>query len=389
MVGRVNVNTSIKEVAGGKQFRHLLRFTVSEPSGFTASITSRKPEACFKYRRVSLTEPLSNEFLGVCTLDEFMTLSSSSGGRGVIGEVFRSSTFFSEYTDYNTALSDQKRLELQVWDFYNNLNAYTVSEAGAEADRSYVFPDYTEELLNSLITRHRMLRFQNTEALERVRVIEGVILPLLNANYDLYKSLEDASDLVYTRAEYYKVNLINIISLKSGISLIRNNLKQMAQVSTFQDSKLARILDVVTELEASIESVVTDEDDLLVLKNILARIKVESRVSDPVETPDSPAVNAAVSSVLPGIRYIENVESSDFTDMSTVETLVKLVSQFGQGLDTEIKTQETLVKSINDDIESRKGEIQDIEARMRSIRPSIDVTNPETAWYLTVNIDNG
>jgi hypothetical protein len=388
-VGKVTINTSIKDVSEGRKYKHLLRFDIANPLYFTESIMSSNPAACLKFRRKSLTEPLKNDFLGVCSIDDFMTLSESGGGTGAIDEIFRSSSFYAEYSDYNTSLADQKKMELQVWDFYNNLNAYTVAEDGAEANRKYTFPDYTEELLNSLISRRRLLIFQNATASDTIKIIENVIIPMLSSNYTLYESLDEAVELLLSNAESHKNNLVDMVQLKDGIVSVQSNLQRFSQLMQFDSEKMARIQGKTATLNTYLESVMTDTDDLVIAKNRVAEIYAESKVSDPVASPDVDTFPTIASKVMPGISFITSVETDYFTDLTTIDTLVDLIEKFGQNLTSEIKTKEGEVTSLKDDIETRKAEIQGIEARLRSIRPSIDLVNPETAWYLTVNVDNG
>jgi len=388
-IGRVNIDTDINPTMDGGTTKHVLSFSVSNARDFTSDVTHRKPEACLVFSRSVPGEPLKNPFKRVCTLDEFFVLPHATGSSGARDELYRDTTYYWEYEDYNTALADQEDLSRQVHAFYNNLNNYVTGHSGPEARKSYVFPDYEVQLLDSLIIQLRTLRFENARDEERSLIIKNTVLPLLGANYSMYESLYDAAELLLKHAEDVKKNAIDMSLFKDQVAELTKNI---TRVNANIQINRTRIQDGVGSM-AVIKNLLTgsptlaDEEKSNILKSLNSAVY---GLNPAAETPDiltPPEASHLASGLMPGIAFVEAAEHNRYTDLTTVETLLALVKDFGVSVDREREKRTQELEELNKLIQLRRGEIQVVEAKLKQIRPSIDVTNPESAWYLTININ--
>lgn len=387
-IGRVDIKTDLNEVVDGGTVRHVLSFSIRRARDFPTGTMNRSPEACLVFRRSVPGEPLKNPFERVCTLDEFFILPNTVEATGTRDELYRDSTYYWEYDDYNTALADQEDLSNQVHTFYNNLNNYVLGHSGPESSKEYVFPDYEIQLLNSLIIRHRTLKFENKRDEDKILVLEKSVIPLLSANYSMYESLKEAAELLLTHAEDTKKNVIDVVLFKDRVASLKQNVSRINRNVTANRTRIQDGVANLNVIDNLLQGASMDEDDR---NNILKQVKVTGYALNPTaEVPDiltPPEAAQLASQLLPGIAFVEEAEEDRYTDLSTIERLLDLITDFGTSIERERDKKVEESEELRKDIQIRLGELQEVEARLKQIRPTIDITNPESAWYLTINVN--
>jgi predicted nucleic acid-binding Zn-ribbon protein len=66
--------------------------------------------------------------------------------------------------------------------------------------------------------------------------------------------------------------------------------------------------------------------------------------------------------------------------------MVDAILVLSKKVDKQISDTLQEIEELKAAIEADKSSMQAVEAQMKQIRPSIDLSNPESAWYFTVNI---
>lgn len=387
-MGHVKISEHIKETQSYGKPAYVLTVQVSEPSGYTEVVMERRPEACFVYRRTRPGEPLFNQFVRVCSIDDFYTLPfAASRDAGSDAGLYRTGSYVAEYTDYNSSLADQDTLRTRVSAFYNNLNAYVNSHSGTESTREYIMPDYEQSLLDGLIATYRGLALDNIRDQALVDAINGPVLQLLNANKVVYSSLQDAADTLSTHAGNKPAVLEKFNMMKTAVGGLRET---MASYSYSQSRTQKAFLDIAA-VSSSVRSLVTaavsDSDDRTAILAELDDLDAKTDSSGySVAAMSKAEIDTLHAQVLPGADRVMDLDTQDFTDTTTLTQLVTAIRNFGISIDSAIASKRAQADELSAMIESRKGEMQSLLARMKQIRPSIDTVNPDSVWYFTLNI---
>ena len=389
MHGRLDVDEKIREVTGYGKSGHVLTYNIANLGGFTQLVTERHPEACFVFQRSTPGEPLTNVFRRVATVNDFHTIPYVSSPEDVEAEgLYRSASFIKEYPEANAVLADRNLLFTRISAFSNNLNAYMNANRGTESTRKYVLPDYERGLLDSLILKHRRLRNENSRDALIVETIEDNILGILQANNTVYLSLKEAVDLMKSHSD-------NKPAMLEGLDVLQNNVKDlratMSEYAVSQDitaQTFSRVNSGVDTLQSIADSGAMDEDIYNAMQAEFKKMKAQVNAhGTPVPVLSQATINTFSKNILPSAARIEKMVLSDFIDNTTVEQLLQIVTDFGESINSAITENKEKVRELSDAIEFRKGELQVIESQMKQIRPSIDITNPESAWYFTVNLE--
>lgn len=388
MAGKVSIYTTIKPIMeGGKARTYQLIFKVTDPSGYPDTIAERRPEACFVYSRTKPSEPLENPYERICSLDDFMTIPYATETSGEREGLYRSNQFHMEYADYNSSLQDQTLLESLVWAFYNNLDNYTLPYSGKEASRKYTFPDYERSLLDSLIAERRKLILENEEERLIIEVIQEKILPLISSQELMQEELQEAADLLFEHTKKWADAVINMAAVRDAMMNLRGNMHilntQLANnMATFTNS-FSQLNGLNTDVNNSSAS---DTDKLNLSKNInIIRNIVNPAMHEDLMV-DTATMRGLIRTMLPALAHIQEVDEEGFTDYAAVENMINIIKKFGDTLKSTLAKKEAEINMRSENIQRRQKKIQDIETELRKIRPSIDLNNPESAWYLTVNV---
>ena len=85
---------------------------------------------------------------------------------------------------------------------------------------------------------------------------------------------------------------------------------------------------------------------------------------------------------------IKLINLDEFDASSEIKALKDAITNVCNTVDNQLDTLEAEIEALNASVEADKSMMQALETQMKQIRPSIDLANPETAWFLTVNITN-
>jgi peptidoglycan hydrolase CwlO-like protein len=85
---------------------------------------------------------------------------------------------------------------------------------------------------------------------------------------------------------------------------------------------------------------------------------------------------------------IKLINLDEFDASSEIKALKDAITNVCNTVDNQLETLDAEIEALNASVEADKSTMQALEAQMKQIRPSIDLANPETAWFLTVNITN-
>lgn len=389
MHGRLDIDEKIREVTGYGKSGHVLTYTIANLGGFTQLVTERNPEACFVFQRSTPGEPLTNVFRRVASVNDFYTIPYVSSPEDVEAEgLYRSPTFVKEYPESNAALADRNLLFTRISAYSNNLNAYMNANRGTESTRKYVLPDYEQGLLDRLILEHRRLKNENARDALIVETIEDNILGILQANNTVYQSLKEAVDLMQSHADNKPAMLEGLDTLQTNVKDLQSTMSEYAVAQDITVQTFSRVNSGVDTLQSIVDSGVMDEDVYNAMQAEFKKMKAEVNAhGTPVPVLSQATINAFRKNIIPSASRIEKMVLTDFIDNTTVTQLLQIVTDFGESINSALTENKEKVKELIEAIEFRKGEIQVLEAEMKQIRPSIDITNPESAWYFTVNLE--
>lgn len=429
--GKVKLKTSITSAAdpsgGTRQFT--LKIVIEEESPFDESVSDMTPSACFLYDRDSV-------FSRVCTLDDFLTIKAGIQQDGT----YRLSSFTRTYNGYNAPAAEQKDLLAKITTFYNNLNTYVASYADqAQTVKEYILPDYTDDRLDSLIARWRAVKVSLMGKEAELAVKKGPYASALDQAKMLADELRKASEKIFILNKRTIANHAQLDSAADTLDKARSTLLDFRLLSQTQyqtaDSQSASI----TQLEEAVSSLFTDPDlfpgsddmDAALagekFRTILTRLRAVKVANMSLKESYNEAVipalteagiassliNTGTLGVSPGLTpgtapvtltgldlkfsfdkitsllgTLRLINMDEYTAEAEISALKDAITNVCNTIDTQRSALDAEIEALDAAVETDKSTMQALEAQMKQIRPSIDLSNPETAWFLTVNITN-
>lgn len=407
--GKVTVSTWITPIANAAaRVAFTLYFEVKVDPEFpfdTSMSDFASPECCFIYSKTDA----GVRYGGVCKVADFLQYSDDTAK-----SKYRSNTYSKEYDDCNTALADQKDISNQLTTFYNNLNTYIESYADQSQSRKiFVLPDYTENRLNSLIGTWRALKYRIAERKTELSMKEGVWLPSLQTFKMLVKQLSDATNEIADisageLSDYEKFNgvatawgdLIDKVqqleleyeedaqrdlALEGLMRSLGDSVKSMVNQAnivvsgTGSDSSSTATPDVIpmtVELTSQQDKVLGD------LRTAMISLKKSTKIDTSIFT----GFQASLRTIMPVLGRLKVLAQVKFSQTQTIKSMVDAILVLSKKVDKQISDTLQEIEELKAAIEADKSSMQAVEAQMKQIRPSIDLSNPESAWYFTVNI---
>jgi len=391
MTGRLDIQENIKETTGYGSNGYVLTFNISDFGGFSEVVTSRHPEACFVFRRSKPGEPLTNPFKGVCTVNDFFTIPYTVSGDDVANEgLYRSGSFVKEYPDYNSSLADRNTILSKISAYVNNLNAYVNSHSGSESTRRYILPDYEQGLLDDMIATYRGLKAENDRDTLIIATMERDILPMLSSNKLVYTSLLEAAEILERTADNKPAMLTGFNTLNTEVQFLDTTLATYLKTQTQARNTFSSVINTATVIEGIISTAGSDIDDDVrdSINTYLKELKADAESGGyDVAVEGHASIKSMKSNILPAVARIQDTVLAEFVDTTAVQQLMAAINDFGSSIDSRLLEYNGQVSALTEAIEFRKGEMQVLEAKMKQIRPSLDITNPESAWYFTVNLE--
>lgn len=395
-MGRVRVKTVINNSTGptgGTFFTLVLSIVREADHGFDASVVNMTPEACLLYRRNLEGD---DYFEGVCTLNQFLTYGTDTDK-----EYYRKSSFVQEYSDYNTPVSDQTEMLGKIDTFYNNLNTYINSYVDIkQSAKEFTVPDYTQEKLDKLISQWRSVKNSLLACETELNVKEKIYYPSLEAVATLADQVKSSIDQLETAKEEYS-GLFSDISgartqleeaVKSSVEASADVVVNVQYVAALQDqidtvrASLDQAASHLTPDNADPSDTIQTNQSVAVMYNALKLAKLGAANTQVSLHDLRGKVVAVKSAIQPVCKRLPVFAQDAYSPSETIDTLTTAML----ALLTELKFKkaecESEMNKLKAQIEEHKSAMQMLESQMRRIRPSIDMSNPESAWYFTVNI---
>lgn len=426
--GSVKLRTSITSSAdpsgGTRQFT--LKIDVTEESPFDESISDMSPAACFLYDQ-------NDVFARVCTLDDFLTIKE---GRRTGS--YRLSSFTQVYNGFNAPAAEQKDLQSKITTFYNNLNTYVASYADqTQTIKEYIIPDYTDERLDTLIARWRAVKVSLAGKEAELAVKKGPYASAMNQAKILADELKKASEKIFILNKRAVDKHAELDQATDTLDKARSTLLDFHLLSKLQLQTTQKQASNITMLENSINNLITNpvfnqnatnqairDSNMQAINRSLNAIKSANMALEDnytqASTPQLTGTNSIASGLInsgtlntPGLNpvtmpvnltgldlkfsfnkitsllgTIKLINLDEFDASSEIKALKDAITNVCNTVDNQLETLDAEIEALNASVEADKSTMQALEAQMKQIRPSIDLANPETAWFLTVNITN-
>jgi hypothetical protein len=242
-----------------------------------------------------------------------------------------------------------------------------------------------------MIASYRGLKAENDRDTLIITSMEKDILPMLSSNKLVYTSLLEAAEILQRTAENKPAMLTGFNVLKTQVQDLDGTLAIYLKTQTQARNTFTSVINTASVIEGIINTAGSgdiDDDIKESLKTYLKDLKSDAESGGYDVTVEGHAsIKSMKSNILPAVARIQDVVLAEFVDTTTVEQLMTAINDFGSSIDSRILAYTEQVKALTETIELRKGEMQVLEARMKQIRPSLDITNPESAWYFTVNLE--
>lgn len=392
--GKVKLSTSIVPVtnaASGVSFSLHISISQVPDAPFDITLSGTSPEACFLYKK---TDTASGVFQGVCTVAQFLEYSADSGN-----DIYRSSEFVREYTDYNTPVSDQKAILERITTFYNNLNTYVESYSdSSQTEKTFIIPDYTEERLNNLIGMWRSLKLRISSRESELSIKQDVQLPSLLTIKSMSDELQNAANKLIgvdsvTVNQHTAFN--SALSAMADIEVSTETCEAQTKTNTSTSSDM---LTKLTELNSLLVSMFTDltittdvgirvadEIKKSVLSKVAAIQVTQNKLLD-TNLMTLASLKTAINKIKPITLNLKLIAQNDFSEGETISAIKEAILNFSKVVVKQLAETNQSIEELTALIEADKSSLQVVEAQMKQIRPSIDLSNPESAWYFTVNI---
>lgn len=414
MGGKVRLDTDIQSFtneAAGRSFTLTFTLSLIDADPFDLSVSDMSPHCCFVYRKDQ--DSMKPVYAGVCTVQQFLSLKADSSE-----DEYRSNMFSASYSDYNTPASDQKAILAELTEFYYNLNAYVDSYSDlSQTKKSLVLPDYSDSLLDRLIGQWRAVKYRLASEETELSVKKNIYKPLLEQVQTLTGSIKEAADSFvvtagapaqrYSDLDQVRTSLDKLQETLGGYKVAVENNKNSAKKFLNDCDLFKSDVDIlITKLSVTEGGIADDEIQQLYLgtynpeddtwdhngaavyqlfKDVNSARTDAARMYDIDETSDSD-LKAHLERIYKLIKWVQSMDQDTYTSGESLDKLTDAVKKLLDKVDDQM-TQVTLdIEAITAAIESDKSLLQTIEAQMVAIRPSIDLSNPEKAWFFTVNI---
>lgn len=416
--GKVNVSTWIVPAANAAariSFTLYFKVEVVPEFPFDISVSDMtSPECCFVYSKTT-TGP---QYGGVCKIADFLQYDNDTAKNK-----YRSNTYSKEYDDYNTALADQKDISNQLTTFYNNLNTYIESYADqSQSKKIFVLPDYTENRLNDLIGTWRTLKYRIAERKTELSMKEDVWLPSLSnlkllvaqlmtsadkivgidaikvQDFEKFNSVKETwtalVDKVASLEVEYEVDAARDADVESRLKEIGTRVQSMVnqanlvasggQASVGLNPIANPIVGAIYHPTTPMTISLTDEQDAVLdsVREALICMKKSKNVS----WNEYIGLKTSLETIVPVLDRLKVIAQSDFSEAQTIQAMKDAILSLSKQIDKNISETTKEIEDLKAGIENDKSSMQVVEAQMKQIRPSIDLSNPESAWYFTVNL---
>lgn len=414
--GKVNVSTWVVPAANAAariSFTLYFKVEVVPEFPFDISVSDMtSPECCFVYSK-TMTGP---QYGGVCKIADFLQYDNDTAKNK-----YRTNTYSKEYDDYNTALADQKDISNQLTTFYNNLNTYIESYADqSQSKKIFILPDYTENRLNDLIGTWRTLKYRIAERKTELSMKEDVWLPALLTLQALVKSLSDSAEQIGSIAPINVSDFEKFQAIEQTWSGLVEKVEELELAYTsdadiFSDvsSRLGRLggevqsmVEMANEATAStlvvggfvrppwlVRPVASSTPLTIELSEMQTKVVKDLRETMTV-TKGSMArsfdvvagLRSSLTNVMPALNRLKVLSQGEFTASQTITAMKDAILTLSLKINKQITETKAEIEELKAGIENDKSSMQVVEAQMKQIRPSIDLSNPESAWYFTVNL---
>lgn len=414
MGGKVRLDTDIQSFtneAAGRSFTLTFTLSLIDTNPFDLSVSDMSPHCCFVYKKDP--DSMKPVYAGVCTVQQFLSLKADSAE-----DEYRSNTFAASYSDYNTPASDQKAILAELTEFYYNLNAYIDSYSDlSQTKKSLVLPDYSDSLLDRLIGQWRAVKYRLASEETELSVKKNIYKPMLEQVQTLTGSIKEAADSFvvtagapaqrYTDFENAKSSLDEIQKTLGGFKIAVDKNKDCANLFLQHCDTLK---DATKNLTAKLDDQtggIQDDD----LKNLylgpidpatnlrvpelgavnqlfaaITKAKTDAGSMSDIDGSTGDDFKLHLENLYKLIKWVQSMDQDTYTSGESLDKLTDAVKKLLDKVDDQM-TQVTLdIEAITAAIEADKSLLQTLEAQMVAIRPSIDLSNPEKAWFFTVNI---
>ncbi len=409
-MGKVKLDTSITsftDETGGRSF--VLDFAVTIDTPFDISVSDMSPQCCFVYNRdPDAAEPV---YAGICTVSQFLTAPADPAE----SDTFRTNTFHLTYRDYNTPVADQQAMIAQITEFYHNLNAYIDSYSEQlQTVKSFIVPDYSDVTLDRLISQWRAVKLSLMQDEMRLDVKKNIYKPLIDQAALLISGMKTAVDKI---SVINKEEIDNFSDTEDAETALGELYKQASKASAEKTSNLESFNNVKTDLDKFNQAItnfistcsthISDSDlrQLLFgeydsvnhewdtsqalaasLKQLVVAAKTDLSGFTFTTALDIGTVDSARAAVMPILDWLRTVSQNNYSSLEDISGLKTAVADLLAKFEAQQSQTEADINALNASIEGYKSLLQTLEANMIQIRPTIDLSNPETAWFFTVNI---
>ena len=414
MGGKVRLDTDIQSFtneSAGRSFTLTFTLSLIDTNPFDLSVSDMSPHCCFVYRKDP--DSMKPVYAGVCTVQQFLSLKADSSE-----DEYRSNMFSASYSDYNTPASDQKAILAELTEFYYNLNAYIDSYSDlSQTKKSLVLPDYSDSLLDRLIGQWRAVKYRLASEETELSVKKNIYKPMLEQVQTLTGSIKEAADSFvvtagapaqrYTDFENAKSSLDEIQKTLGGFKVAVDKNKDCANLFLQHCDTLKTATQTLTAKLNNSTGGITDPDlkdmylgpivpgtdtrdpELGAVNQLFAAItkaKTDAGSMSDIDGSTGDDFKLHLENLYKLIKWVQSMDQDTYTSGESLDKLTDAVKKLLDKVDDQM-TQVTLdIEAITAAIEADKSLLQTLEAQMVAIRPSIDLSNPEKAWFFTVNI---
>lgn len=414
MGGKVRLDTDIQSFtneAAGRSFTLTFTLSLIDTDPFDLSVSDMSPHCCFVYRKDP--DSMKPVYAGVCTVQQFLSLKADSSE-----DEYRSNLFSASYSDYNTPASDQKAILAELTEFYYNLNAYIDSYSDlSQTKKSLVLPDYSDSLLDRLIGQWRAVKYRLAAEETELSVKKNIYKPMLEQVQTLTGSIKDAADSFVVTSGAPAQRYTDFENAKSSLDEIQKTLGGFKTAVENNKNSARKFLGKCADFKSDVDTLITklsvtgggiDDSDIEQLylgtynsedetwdhsgaainklfEDINSARTDAAKMYDIDESSDSD-LKLHLENLYKLIKWVQSMDQDTYTSGESLDKLTDAVKKLLDKVDDQM-TQVTLdIEAITAAIESDKSLLQTLEAQMVAIRPSIDLSNPEKAWFFTVNI---
>ena len=387
------VQASIKAVFNTKETTSqgvsgfFLTVEVSDPVNFPEYLKNNYPDYPFVYEAYDLVESKDPTFLRVATVGDITKFGTIASGTAV---TFRKSTFANFFETMEKVLAAQELLLQNLRSLYSDINTMFTYISTQNQNFTVTLPNYVETKVSDLITQLLQKRRNITELNTKISLIDNVVLPELQNHL---ASIETQDDLLTDMKAYMQT----LVSQAGAVTLMQTQLGQMNQ----------QLEGAAYEVDKNNSGLATINNHSQTVTNMVNQYAVSGDISptaqaalNAVTTPLTEAsnntmktsffnltpINAMMGTVMKGIHQVVKIDINQLMLMNRIQTIQDNIN-YNKVLLNKKQDEANKEKAgyiIN--VETYKGDIQFLEAELKKLVPSIDLTYPESYWFVKVNV---